>query len=79
MALKAFPAAFLASLLIMSALSSGRSELDDKISGSPLHKDGVVAGINGRKVMGQAAMLDYDDPCANYKHEPWKKPGCRNP
>ncbi|KAI6697778.1 hypothetical protein NL676_017897 [Syzygium grande] len=76
MALKAFPAALLASLLIMTTLSSGRTELDDKISGFSLHKDGVVAGITGRKVMGMEAMPDYDDVCANTKHDPRKKPGC---
>ncbi|KAI3409126.1 uncharacterized protein J3R85_019757 [Psidium guajava] len=79
MALKAFPAFLLVSLLIMSTLSSGRSELDDKNSGPSLPKDGVVAGMNGRKVMGLEAMLDYDDVCANTKHDPRKKPGCKNP
>ncbi|KAF8042844.1 hypothetical protein BT93_A1237 [Corymbia citriodora subsp. variegata] len=77
MALKAFTAALLASLLIMSTLSSGRAGLDDKLSGSSLHKDGVVAGISGRKVMGLEAMLDYDDACANPKHDFRKK--CKNP
>ncbi|KAF8024764.1 hypothetical protein BT93_F1822 [Corymbia citriodora subsp. variegata] len=80
MALKAFAAALLASLLIMSTLSSGRAELDDKLTGSSLHKltqDGVFAGISGRKVMGLEAMLDYDDVCANTKHNFRKK--CKNP
>ncbi|KAF8024761.1 hypothetical protein BT93_F1819 [Corymbia citriodora subsp. variegata] len=77
MALKAFAAALLASLLIMSTLSSRRAELDDKLSGSSLHKDGVFAGISGRKVMGLEAMLDYDDVCANTKHNFRKK--CKNP
>ncbi|KAI4378190.1 hypothetical protein MLD38_015708 [Melastoma candidum] len=67
----------LLTLLVMSGSSRGLDDLNPVLE---LRKEGGDGRtIYSRKLLAVGVVTqDYDDVCPNPKHDPRKKPGCKN-
>ncbi|KAI4340933.1 hypothetical protein MLD38_025722 [Melastoma candidum] len=66
----------LAFLILLSIGSS--SGLGGPNPDLALHETDGEGRIRSRKLLTVDFITDYDDVCANPKHDPRRKPGCKN-
>ncbi|OWM79653.1 uncharacterized protein LOC116205529 [Punica granatum] len=83
MAIRAFNLSFvvISLLLITITFSSGISEgLEGVRNPSSLPNKGgtLPAAMKTRKLLKMEGLQDYEDVCANPKHNPRRSPGCKN-